>query len=131
MFHGDLPQTRALSICPRVGRMFNSRTEDCQAGAQAFGQLLSAAMREGAGGRAATVVVRNGRRGLHHLSRLRERSYRIEDAIRVRVLSSWGAPLRRHPLPSPLPQAGEGAQLRCRYSERPTAPGSPWPSPRR
>nr|AWM10153.1 hypothetical protein CIT39_29440 [Bradyrhizobium symbiodeficiens] len=27
----------------------------------------------------------------------------------MRVLSSWGVPLRRHPLPSPPPQAGEGA----------------------
>ncbi|MVT55782.1 hypothetical protein GPL17_35880, partial [Bradyrhizobium yuanmingense] len=26
-------------------------------------------------------------------------------------LSSWGIPPRRHPLPNPLPQAGEGAHL--------------------
>ncbi|PSO18495.1 hypothetical protein C7G41_35840 [Bradyrhizobium sp. MOS002] len=27
----------------------------------------------------------------------------------MRALSSWGVPLRRHPHPNPLPQAGEGA----------------------
>ncbi|RXG90294.1 hypothetical protein EAS62_27615 [Bradyrhizobium zhanjiangense] len=56
-------------------------------------------------------------RGLD-LSRLRERSARPGDAKhrparRVRALSSLGVSLRRHPLPNPLPRAGEGAQHRC------------------
>ncbi|MDD1520993.1 hypothetical protein C7U65_26145 [Bradyrhizobium sp. WBAH23] len=37
---------------------------------------------------------------------MRERSAHLR---RVRALSSWGVPLRRHPHPDPLPQAGEGA----------------------
>ncbi|MEH2685851.1 sulfite exporter TauE/SafE family protein [Bradyrhizobium diazoefficiens] len=32
----------------------------------------------------------------------------------MRALSSWRVSLRRHPLPSPPPQTGEGAHLHCR-----------------
>src|SRR6266702_3984614 len=62
-----------------------------------------------------------------NLSRLRERHRPPSAAVlkrrrgeasavaqrRVRALASWGIPMWRHPLPSPLPQAGEGAHLLC------------------
>ncbi|TYL97146.1 hypothetical protein FXB40_10240 [Bradyrhizobium rifense] len=35
----------------------------------------------------------------------------VAPKARVRVLSSWGSRLRRHPHPSPPPQAGEGVHL--------------------
>ncbi|PJG50815.1 hypothetical protein CVM73_34035 [Bradyrhizobium forestalis] len=53
----------------------------------------------------------------------------VAPEARVRALPSWGVSLWRHPLPNPLPQAGEGAHLRrrCRRFDlaSPAYPGLP------